>query len=61
MSFAGSVLYLASLYTSENKTQADFACAAGLTVVTIRNRYRDLKIWATAAALTNSLKRGKII
>ena len=43
MSFAGSVLYLASHYTGENKTQADIASAAGLTVVTIRNRYRDLK------------------
>jgi transcription initiation factor TFIIB len=42
-SFAGSVLYLASHYTGENKTQADIASAAGLTVVTIRNRYRDLK------------------
>ena len=43
MSFAGSVLYLASRYTGENKTQVDIACAAGLTEVTIRNRYRDLK------------------
>jgi transcription initiation factor TFIIB len=43
MSFAASVLYLASRYTGENKTQADIACAAGLTEVTIRNRYRDLK------------------
>ena len=43
MSFAASVLYLASLYTGENKTQADIASAAGVTEVTIRNRYRDLK------------------
>ena len=43
MSFAASILYLACLYTGENKTQADIACAAGVTDVTIRNRYRDLK------------------
>lgn len=43
MSFAASVLYLASLYIGENKTQADIASAAGVTEVTIRNRYRDLK------------------
>jgi transcription initiation factor TFIIB len=43
MSFAASVLYLAYLYTGENKTQADIASAAGVTEVTVRNRYRDLK------------------
>jgi transcription initiation factor TFIIB len=43
MSFAASVVYLASLYTGEKRTQADIAKAAGVTEVTVRNRYRDLR------------------
>ena len=42
-SFAASVVYLASLYTGEKRTQADIAKAAGVTEVTVRNRYRDLR------------------
>ena len=36
-------LYLASLNTGENITQANIADAAGVTEVTIRNRVKDLK------------------
>ena len=43
MGLAASVLYLASLNTSENITQANIADAAGVTEVTIRNRVKDLK------------------
>src|SRR5215813_5615685 len=43
MSFAASVVYLASLYTGEKRIQGEIAFAAGVTEVTLRNRYRDLK------------------
>jgi transcription initiation factor TFIIB len=43
MGFAASIVYLASLYTGEKRNQADIADAAGVTEVTLRNRYRDLK------------------
>ena len=43
MRLAASVLYLASLNTGENITQANIADAAGVTEVTIRNRVKDLK------------------
>jgi transcription initiation factor TFIIB len=37
------VLYLACLNTGETKTQTDIAEAAGVTEVTVRNRYKNLK------------------
>ena len=43
MGLAASVLYLACLRTSESKTQTDIAEAAGVTEVTVRNRYKNLK------------------
>jgi transcription initiation factor TFIIB len=43
MGLAAAVLYLASLNTGENVTQANIADAAGVTEVTIRNRVKDLK------------------
>ena len=43
MGLAGSVIYLCSLNTGETVTQTDIADAAGVTEVTIRNRYKDLK------------------
>ena len=43
MGLAAAVLYLASLNTGENITQANIADAAGVTEVTIRNRVKDLK------------------
>src|SRR5918912_432736 len=43
MGLAASVLYLACLNTGETKTQTDIADAAGVTEVTVRNRYKNLK------------------
>jgi transcription initiation factor TFIIB len=43
MGLAASVLYMASLETGENRTQTDIAEAAGVTEVTVRNRYKNLK------------------
>jgi transcription initiation factor TFIIB len=43
MGFAATILYLSCLKTGENKTQTDIAAAAGVTDVTIRNRYKELK------------------
>ena len=43
MGLAASVLYLACLNTGESKTQTDIAEAAGVTEVTVRNRYKNLK------------------
>jgi len=36
-------LYLSCVINGENKTQKDIAGAVGITEVTIRNRYKDLK------------------
>ncbi len=43
MGLAGSVIYMSSINTGETITQMDIADAAGVTEVTIRNRYKDLK------------------
>ncbi|MFL6320919.1 MAG: transcription initiation factor IIB, partial [Nitrososphaeraceae archaeon] len=43
MGLAATILYLSCLKTGENKTQLDIAQAAGVTEVTLRNRYKDLK------------------
>jgi len=43
MGFAATILYLSCLKTGENKTQTDIAQAAGVTDVTIRNRFKELK------------------
>jgi transcription initiation factor TFIIB len=43
MGLAATILYLSCLKTGENKTQTDIAAAAGVTDVTIRNRYKELK------------------
>ena len=43
MGLAASVLYLACINTGENRTQTDIAEAAGVTEVTVRNRYKNLK------------------
>ncbi len=43
MGLAGSVLYMSSKNSGEPVTQMDIANAAGVTEVTIRNRFRDLK------------------
>jgi transcription initiation factor TFIIB len=43
MGLAAAALYLSCVINSENKTQKDIAVAAGVTEVTIRNRYKGLK------------------
>ena len=43
MGLAAAALYLACVMIGENKTQKDIAQAAGVTEVTIRNRYKGLK------------------
>jgi transcription initiation factor TFIIB len=43
MGLAATVIYMSCLETGENKTQIDIAKAAGVTEVTVRNRYKDLQ------------------
>jgi transcription initiation factor TFIIB len=43
MALAATVLYVSCLNTGQNKTQTDIADAAGITEVTLRNRFKDLK------------------
>ena len=43
MGRAAAALYLACLMNGENRTQLVLAEASGVTEVTIRNRYKDLK------------------
>jgi transcription initiation factor TFIIB len=43
MGLAAAALYLACVMSGENTTQKVIALAAGVTEVTIRNRYKGLK------------------
>jgi transcription initiation factor TFIIB len=43
MGLAASVLYISSIKTGENITQENIANAAGVTGVTLRNRFKNLK------------------
>ena len=43
MGLAASVLYMSCLQTGESRTQTDISEAAGVTEVTVRNRYKNLK------------------
>jgi transcription initiation factor TFIIB len=43
MGLAATVLYISCLKTGEDKTQSQMAHAAGVTEVTIRNRFKELK------------------
>jgi transcription initiation factor TFIIB len=43
MGIAATILYISCLKTGENKTQTDIARASGVTDVTIRNRFKELK------------------
>jgi transcription initiation factor TFIIB len=43
MGLAAAALYIACLQKDEKKTQKDIAEAAGVTEVTVRNRYKSLK------------------
>ena len=42
MGLAAAALYIACLQNDEKETQKDIAEAAGVTEVTVRNRYKDL-------------------
>jgi transcription initiation factor TFIIB len=53
MGFAATILYISCLKTGENKTQNDIAYAAGVTEVTIRNRYKELKSKLQLSKLSN--------
>jgi transcription initiation factor TFIIB len=43
MGLAAAVLYLSSIKSGEAVTQISIAEAAGVTEVTVRNRFKDLK------------------
>jgi transcription initiation factor TFIIB len=43
MGLAAAALYIACLVNNEKKTQKDIAEAAGVTEVTVRNRYKSLR------------------
>jgi transcription initiation factor TFIIB len=53
MGFAATILYISCLKTGESKTQTDIAYAAGVTEVTIRNRYKELKSKLQLSKLSN--------
>jgi transcription initiation factor TFIIB len=42
MGFAASVIYASCIKTGEDISQINMAKAAGITEVTIRNRFKDL-------------------
>jgi transcription initiation factor TFIIB len=42
MGLAATVLYISCIKTGDHKTQRDIAQAAGITEVTLRNRFKDL-------------------
>jgi transcription initiation factor TFIIB len=44
MGLAASVLYVSCLKTGEDRNQTEIANASGVTDVTLRNRYKELKI-----------------
>jgi len=43
MGLAGTVLYVSCIKTGDNRTQKAIAQAAGITDVTLRNRFKDLQ------------------
>ena len=55
MGLAAAALYVACTECNENKTQRDVAEAAGVTEVTIRNRYKGLKTELDALNITISI------
>jgi transcription initiation factor TFIIB len=42
MRLAAAILYISRLKTGEDKTQRDIADEAGVTDVTVRNRYKNI-------------------
>jgi transcription initiation factor TFIIB len=51
MGIAATALYIACLNTGEKRTQTDIARAAGITEVTLRNRYIDIKRFGSFACI----------
>jgi transcription initiation factor TFIIB len=43
VALAATVLYLSCLASNENQTQMNIASTAGITEVSIRNRFKDLR------------------
>jgi transcription initiation factor TFIIB len=43
MGIAASILFISCLKTGEYRTQSQIANASGVTEVTVRNRYKELK------------------
>lgn len=55
MGIAATVLYIACMQAGEVRTQKDLSTAAGVTEVTIRNRYSELKKYLQDFAKSSSL------
>jgi transcription initiation factor TFIIB len=55
MGIAATVLYIACLHAGEIRTQKELSIAAGVTEVTIRNRYSDLKKYLNDFAKSSSV------
>ncbi len=55
MGIAATVLYIACLQAGETKTQKELSIAAGVTEVTIRNRYSELKKYLHDFAKSSSV------
>jgi transcription initiation factor TFIIB len=55
MGIAATVLYVACLQAGETKTQKELSIAAGVTEVTIRNRYSELKKYIQDFAKSSSV------
>jgi transcription initiation factor TFIIB len=55
MGIAATVLYIACLQAGEIRTQKELSIAAGVTEVTIRNRYSDLKKYLNDFAKSSSV------
>jgi transcription initiation factor TFIIB len=55
MGIAATVLYIACLNSGEAKTQKDLSIIAGVTEVTIRNRYSELKKHLQSFAKSSSI------
>jgi transcription initiation factor TFIIB len=55
MGIAATVLYIACLQAGEIKTQKELSVAAGVTEVTIRNRYSELKRYLQEFAKSSSV------
>jgi transcription initiation factor TFIIB len=55
MGMAATVLYIACMHAGEIRTQKELSIAAGVTEVTIRNRYSELKKYLQDFAKSSSL------